>query len=580
MSSLFSSAPRHTWKDQLMSLIRAFSPAEQWFFYALLIVAIVSASVLVVRLNAFSLIEVPSRGGTLTEGVIGSPRFINPLLAVSDSDRDLTQLVYSGLMRATEDGTLVPDLASDYSISEDGLIYTFTIKENAVFHDGTPVTPEDVMYTVALTQDPVIKSPRRASWDGVITQKIDDQTVAFVLPQPYAPFLNNTTIGILPKHLWEHVSVEQFPFSNLNIEPIGSGPFYVSSVKQNDSGLPTRYELKPFKDFVLGRPYLSRLTFIFYPSEETLIDGFNSGDIDSLNSISPQNVGQLDLKGARVETHPLPRIFGVFFNQNHAPVLANQSVRDALALAAPKEQIIEEVLGGYGRMIDGPIPPGLLQESGVEVEKTQDERLAEAQALLASKGWERNDDGILVRETNDGTEMLSFTITTSNAAELKRIAEILKESWQALGAQVETKFFETSDLNQNVIRSREYDALLFGEIIGRELDLFSFWHSSQRNDPGLNIALYTNIAADGILARARESIDPSERETLYREFETEVQKETPAVFLYSPLFIYVVPEDLKDLKLSPVTVAGERFLNVYEWYLETERIWPFMESYQ
>ena len=171
---------------------------------------------------------------------------------------------------------------------------------------------------------------------------------------------------------------------------------------------------------------------------------------------------------------------------------------------------------------------------------------------------------------------LSFSLSTSNTPELKSVAELLQRQWSAAGIPVELKFFDTSDLNQNVIRPRRYDALLFGEIIGRELDLFPFWHSSQRNDPGLNIALYTNINADRYLETARTTSDESKKVEALQAFAEEVTKDTPAVFLYSPDFLYIVPKSVQGVTLGPLTTSGERFVNVHEWYIETERIWPFL----
>lgn len=555
--------------------MRALSPFERALFWFFVLLFLGSAVTLIARANALILVDVPSSGGSIVEGVIGSPRFINPLLAISDPDRDLSALVYSGLMTIGEDGALEPDLAESYEISEDGRTYTFTLKEDAVFHDGTPVTVDDVLYTVAMTQDPIVKSPKRASWDGVIAEKIDERRISFTLPQPYTPFLYNTTLGILPKHLWESVSAEQFPFSQLNIEPVGSGPFKVRKIERSDSGLPLFYELSAFDDYALGKPYLKRITINFYPNEERLIAALKDGKIQAVNSISPQAAQELEQADVRIETRPLPRIFGAFFNQNRAAIFTDESIREALTLAAPKEQILSDVLFGYGEIIDSPIPAGLLGTAPAEPEAAYAERLEEARALLEADGWERDEEsGVLMRESDEGVETLSFSISTSNTPELKAVAGLLAESWRSLGASVETRFFETSDLNQNVIRSRDYDVLLFGEIVGRELDLFSFWHSSQRNDPGLNIALYANITTDKLLADARTSTDPEEIAELYREFEDEIRADTPAVFLYSPLFIYAVPDELSNLNLGPVTTSGERFSNVHEWYIETEKIWP------
>ncbi len=229
-----------------------------------------SSSYLLYSVNKALLVEVPARGGTLVEGLVGAPRFINPLLAISDADRDLSALVYSGLLRAQGE-ELIPDLAESYEVSPDGTAYTFVIREDATFHDGSRVTAEDVVFTVAKAQDPILKSPKRANWDGVAAEVVDERTVRFTLKAPYAPFVENATLGILPKALWEEVSSDEFPFSALNTDPIGSGPFFVSTIERNPSGIPTTYLMRPFADYALGKPYLQEIRFRFFDSERSLL---------------------------------------------------------------------------------------------------------------------------------------------------------------------------------------------------------------------------------------------------------------------------------------------------------------------
>src|SRR3989344_3730483 len=228
---------------ELATSIRTLSPLEKIVFGALIIIFIGSTLALLSSVNRFLVREVPAHGGRLAEGVIGSPRFINPLLASSDADRDLTSLVYAGLLKATPEGKLVPDLAERYTISPDGLVYDFVIREYAKFHDGTPVTAADVAISILKAQDPALKSPKRASFDGVIIEVKGDRELSFILKQPYAPFLENATLGILPSHIWRDADAEQFPFSPYNIEPIGAGPYKIGQIKRNSSVILTSYEL-------------------------------------------------------------------------------------------------------------------------------------------------------------------------------------------------------------------------------------------------------------------------------------------------------------------------------------------------
>ncbi|HEY4517322.1 MAG TPA: ABC transporter substrate-binding protein, partial [Candidatus Paceibacterota bacterium] len=499
----------------------------------------------------------------------------NPLLAISDADRDLTTLIYSGLLRTAPDGTLIPDLASSYTASPDGLTYTVTLRKDATFQDGIPVTADDVVFTIDRAHDPAIKSPKRPNWDGITAEKADPLTVRFTLKQPYAPFLENLTLGILPKHLWSSSDPESFPLSALNIQPVGSGPYRVLSVKRDGSGVPVRYELGAFSNFALGKPYLSHITIHLYGSGDDALAAWNRGDIESMGSISSADIKKMNVRGT-TERSPLPRIFAVFMNQNQAPIFAHKEVRQALDTAVNKAAIVEQVLGGYGTPIGGPIPPGTPLYKAPPVPSADVEA---ARDILIKNGWVFNDENHLWEKKavkkNQPPEKLEFSLATSNAPELKAAAELLKQQWAILGVKVTVQVYETGDLNQNIIRPRKYDALLFGEIVGRELDLFAFWDSSQRNDPGLNVALYTSSTADALLESARTISNQKVRLEKYEAFSKEVVDDVGAIFLYAPDFLYAVPKNLQGIALGSITTPSDRFINVYQWYTETNRVWNF-----
>jgi len=520
------------------------------------------------------MVEIPKRGGHITEGVIGAPRFINPLLAISDADRDLTQLIYSGLLRARADGGLVPDLAETFSVSDDGLVYTFTLKEGVTWHDGNPITSDDVLFTIARVKESSLKSPKRASWEGVTVTERDEYTIEFTLEQPYSPFLENATLGILPKHIWEDVSSEQFGFSTFNIEPVGSGPYKMKTIKRDSSGIPTYYDLTSFKDSALQEVYINKITIRFYANEEELLKALNRGEIESVNAIAPERARVFGEKGYRIIKYTLPRIFGVFFNQNQNTIFTDEAVREALNVAVDGENIVDEVLYGYGTTLYGPLPPGSLGFTKQKREEFVDSPKERAEEILETAGWKKDEEsGIRQKKTKKETQELTFSLSTSDAQDLKRTAEILKVLWEELGAEVEVKIFKSGDLNQNVIRPRTYDALFFGEIIGRESDPFAFWHSSQRNDPGLNIALYTNITTDKLLEEGREISDTEKRTKIYQQFQDEVIKDMPFVPVYSPDFIYIIPDTIKGIEVGTITVPSERFLDVHNWHIETARVW-------
>lgn len=569
----------HSYFSILDGILHTFSPGERLLLYIVSIILSASALALLIGVNAAVSVVIPSSGGTLTEGVVSPPRFINPILDVSQADGDLTTLVYSGLTRSLADGSVVPDLAEKFDISPDGTIYTFILRKDAVFHDGTRVTANDVLFTVQSAQNPEIKSPRRADWDGVAVSSPDELTVIFKLQHAYAPFLENTTLGILPKHLWGSVSAEEFPFSLLNKQPVGSGPYKVDSFQTDGSGIATSYTLSPFKRFALGRPYLNKIRFLFYPNVEALIKAYNSGSIDSMASISPSSLPSVKRAEGAIMRVPLPRVFGVFFNQGHSPVLADAAVRYALDASLDKQEIVNSVLLGYGTVLNGPIPPGVIGSGlagpAANLTASSSVNIAKARDILSRGGWTYDKKTSAWKKKK---QVLSFALATSDSAELVATANKIAGSWRELGVSVGVKVYPLSELNSNIIRPRAYDALLFGEVVGRTLDLFAFWHSSQRNDPGLNLAMYANSKVDSVLASARATTDRKAREASYSAFVSAVAKDDPAIFLYSPEFIYIVPSNIRRIKLGALTTPGERFLNVHEWYTETENVWNFFTN--
>ncbi len=570
----------HLPKDRaIYRAINRFTSAEKVVFFFFTAIFCLTSIVMLLKVNNLFLVKVPIRGGSVTEGIVGNPRFINPILAISEADKSLVSLVYSGLFRINSNGEMENDLAESLDVSDDGLTYTIKVSPEAVFHDGTPVTSEDVIFTIQKILDPDIKSPLFADFAGVSLGKIDEHSLTISLRRPYPAFAQSLTVGILPKHIWSSVTNDEFSFSQWNVLPLGSGPYKVNQVTRDSGGIPNYYELTPFEDVLGKKPFIAKLIFKFYQSENDLLEAYDGGEIESFGGISPKEASTLKKLKAEVVSAPLPRVFAVFFNQNSNSALLDKAVRQALDLTAPKEEIVLEVLDGFGEVIDGPLPAGFpTGERSEDYSKPLEERFEIASSTLADAGWTHNTDtSILEKKSKTDTIKLSFTISTSDNPDLKKTAEMLKSSWQRLGAEVNISIYEAGDLNQSVIRPRRYDALLFGEVVGREGDLFPFWHSSERNDPGLNIALYVNNQVDKMLESIREEADVEKREDLYKSFDETVRSDIPAIFIYSPNYIYIKPSKAKGVSLESLIGPQDRFLSIRDWYIEMNSVWNIFE---
>ena len=556
----------------ILDYIKHFSATEKVIFGFFAILALITAIIMADMVNQHYMVKVPAYGGNLTEGMLGLPHAINPVLAVSDADKDISSLVYSGLTKYNGND-LVADVAESYSISADGLTYDFKLKPNLHFQDGTPMNADDVAFTIQKIQDPALKSPKQADWADATIKEVSPLEIQFVLKQPYSPFLANTTVGIIPKHIWQNVSDDQFIYSQYNMSSIGSGPYKISSIVHDSGGIPVEYDLSTWNGYYGEKPHISSISFKFFQDEASALSALDSGSIDSLASIPPSAAEALASNSAQsytVISAPLPRVFGLFLNQNNNPVLADKSVRQALDMSVDRTAIVNSVLDGYGTAIQGPLPLGM----STSTDANDHPDISGAQAILAKDGWKKNTDGVYEKKSGkSASTTLSISIYTADTPDLKRAADMVKDEWTAIGVQVDVRVFEESDLYQNVIRPRKYDALLFGELVGKDRDVYAFWHSSQRNAPGLNVAMYANSNVDALLDKMRSSSDDAVRNAAYGQLDQDIRADVPAVFLYVPNFIYAVPKTLQGLNIRGMTVPSDRFNSINNEYIETQNVW-------
>ncbi|OGN16635.1 MAG: hypothetical protein A3C88_02225, partial [Candidatus Yanofskybacteria bacterium RIFCSPHIGHO2_02_FULL_50_12] len=365
---------------------------------------------------------------------------INPLLSqANDADRDLVSLIYSGLLQYNEEGKLVPDLAKSYEVSSDGLNYTIYLKENATWHDTKPVTADDIVYTIQTAQNQDYGSLQRLNWQGVEIQKVNDTTVIFKLKNKYAQFPNNLTLSILPKHIWEPVKPINFPLSDLNLKPIGSGPYAFKKYQKDDLGQIQWYELTANEQYYDGRSYIDTVQIRFYPSEDDMIAAYNRNEIKNLSYVSPQNLKKLKFKQRLdIRQVKLPRYFGVFFNQSQGLVIGNKNVRLALNHATEKQALVDTILAGRGSPVYSPLIETVL-DVGSDIPKYQYDP-EQAKKILAADGWAEPDlptgqageKGILKKKNT----RLTVRLTTSTFPELAQVANLLKEQWAKIGVEV------------------------------------------------------------------------------------------------------------------------------------------------
>jgi ABC-type transport system substrate-binding protein len=604
----------------------------------------------------------PAEGGTYIEGIIGSPRFINPIYAeTSDVDRDLVEIIFSGLMKYSPDGQVIPDLAEEYKILEGGEVYEFYLKENIFWHDGEKLGVDDIVFTIKTIQNPDFKSPLRVNWLGVEVEKISEKALRFKLKNPSAVFLENCTVKIIPEHIWKDISPQNFPLTTRNLEPIGSGPYKLKKLSQDEQGNIKSLDLERNPKYFGERPNISQVSFYFFDSEEQLIAAASSGKIKGL-STKPSNDQFLKNTGLQQHLLSLPRYFAVFFNPGGSEVLAEKEISLALNYGTNKEEIINEVLGGRGKVVNSPILPeiygfeepskvyefnpeqakeilenaGFLEaENGKRVKIIEKEpafqfksnlatgsqgtEVKELQKCLAKdpevypegevtgyfgsktkaaviKFQEKYRADILVPagleegtgsvkkltraklnevcfEAPQETLPLKFSLTTVDQPVLIEVASLLKSQWENLGVEIEIKTFDVSTLEREIIKPRNYEALLFGEVLGAIPDPFPFWSSTQKKDPGLNLAMYENKKCDKLLEEVRQSLEEEVRKEKLEEFQEILIEDAPALFLYNPDYLYLVSKEIKGIDARIITTPSKRFSNIENWYIKTKRVW-------
>lgn len=514
----------------------------------------------------------------MTEAIVGEPQYINPLLApLSDVDADLTSLIFSSLFTYSSTQELQQDLVTAYQLSEDGLTYTFTLRQDVKWHDRTPFDVDDVLFTITAIHDPLYQSPLIDSLKGVQATRVDDYTFSLTLQKPFAPFLSLLTFSILPEHLWFDVTPQNVTLTELNIKPIGSGPFRFHSLKKDQNGAIKSLRLVSHQDFYGQRAYLDELNFLFYPDAQSALEAVESKKAESMSIIPTDARKELQKKNGDIQLHTMhfPQYTGLFFNQKQTSLLQEQVIRKVLAFSLQRDAIVAEALQGQGEPITSPVLPWYPGYTS-EIEQYAF-NVEESIRLLEEAGWKYPEtlptDGTFIPREKEGKK-LEFTISTVDVPEYQQVALVLQQQWQRIGCKVNVDTYSREDIQTQIIRTRNYEALLFAEITGADADPFAFWHSGQQVYPGLGLSIFRNKQMDQLLEDARRKTKPEERASAYTEFQKLFATELPALLLYHPWYPYGVHRAVSGVpEQLYLPTPAERFGDVTSWYSETQRVW-------
>ena len=537
-------------------------------------VTLVVVALLLLSQQPVSVITLPEAapGGIYTEALIGSMGRLNPMLDWNNpADRDVDRLIYSGLVKFDSRGLPQPDLAESWGVSADGTQYNFSLRQNAVWHDGQPVTSDDVLFTIEMIKSAGSLLPQdiKDMWSQIEVKRLDDKTFQFKLPEPFAPFLDYATFGILPKHILESIPADQLPTAEFNLKPIGSGPYKFDRLLTS-GGQITGVVLVTNPDYYIHPPYIEQIVFRYYPTSAAAFDAYKQGEVLGISQIT-DDVLQAALQETTlsVYTSRLPQMGLVFLNNNNPTVsfLQNANVRRALMYGVNRNIIVSHILKGQAIIADGPILPG----SWGYYEET--EKLGydpdAAISLLNEEGYVFT-AGSDVR-SKDG-QALSFTMVHPNDETHTLIAQAIQADWALIGVKIELQSVAYDSLVNDFLTTRNYEAALADLNTSRtpDPDPYLFWHQSEATG-GQNYSQWDNRTASEFLETARTSANFDERARLYRNFQVVFTEDMPSLPLFYPVYSYGVDAQVQGVQVAPMYDTSDRLSLVDEWYLVTRR---------
>jgi len=514
----------------------------------------------------------PVSGGIYTEAILGQFLRLNPFLDIYNSpDRDVDSLIFSGLVKFDSQGLPQPDLAESWGISQDGTLFNFSLREEIFWHDGAPITTEDVLFTVGLLQSGNALIPEDLSqfWDEIQVNVLSEKLIQFALPEAFSPFLDYLTFGILPEHLLGGLSLDEMIDDPYNLAPVGSGPFKFGRLLIEENKI-VGVVLQANESYYEGRPFLDEIVFRYYPTEEAAWQAYQDGEVEGISSVSngilPSVLAEPDLS-LYAARKPLLTI--VFLNlQNPAVgIFQEAGFRRALLMSIDRQRIINTLYQGQAIQAHGPIMPGNWAYYDEIDQILYEPEVAKRE--LALLGITSNEDGTgLV--TTEGLD-ISFNLLCPDTELHRNMATRIQADWARIGIDVQINVKPYEDVIAD-LEARDYEAALVDiNLTGSpDPDPYPFWGQAQAQT-GQNYAQWDDRAASEFLEQARISINFADRERLYRNFQVVFQNELPSLPLLYPIYNYAINVQIKGVRIGPIYETSDRFMTVNSWYILAER---------
>ena len=514
----------------------------------------------------------PASGGIYTEALVGSFGRLNPMLDLNNpADREVDRLIFSSLLKFDSQGVPQPDLAESWGVSADGKIYNVTLRSNAIWDDGTPVTSDDVLFTLNLlrSQGSAFSSDVRTLWDGVQITRLNDKNIKFVLSEPFVPFLDYLTFGVLPKHLLESVAENQLDSSGFNLAPVGSGPYKFDHLTI-ENGKIAGVVLTASKSYYGQVPYISQIVFRYYPNSLAAVSAYQSGEVLGISEITQDALpSALQANSLALYSSRMPSLTMIFLNlgDKSLPFFQDKNVRNALMLGLNRQWIVDKILQGQGILANSPILPGTWAYYGGTTQIGFDPDAAAAELMKA--GYVLPANGTVRAKDNVN---LAFTLVYPDDGLHTQIAKLIQQNWVAIGADVTLKAVPYSSIISDYLTPRTYQAVLADLDLTRSYDPdpYPFWHQAEITG-GQNYSQWDDRTASEYLEQARVTADSGVRLRLYRNFQVVFANQLPALLLYYPVYTFGVDQKVRGVQGVPLFEPADRFNYISTWFLITKR---------
>lgn len=516
-------------------------------------------------LGEYYLIAKPVKGGVYSEGMVGKFTNANPLFISNNVDAAVSKLLFSSLLTYNDRNELVGDLAASWVVDDRNVVYTVRLKPELVWHDGTPLTADDVLFTYQLIQNPDVKSPLLTGWTGVKIEKINKTTIRFTLPSPFGPFPHALTNGIVPKHVLKDIPDSQLRSASFNTKsPVGSGPYVWKGVNLFGSSASDQrqvVQMSRFLKYHFGAAAIDSFSINTYPDGLSVAAALKNKDIVAASGLEVGTVSE----GGYNETNYSLASSNMLFFRNDQPVLSDAKVRQALVRATDAPTITRSL--GYPVI---PVRSPLLSSHvGYDPAVTQlPYSPADASSTLTAAGWivapgqqYRSKDG----------KQLALKLVAESTPENSDVATYVQKQWAAVGVRLDVDLRDAKDFVQSNVLAHNYDVLLYAINLGPDPDVFPYWHSSQAEVGKLNLSNYKNKTADLALEGGRTRTNPALRSAKYKPFLEAWRNDAPAVGLYQPRYLYVTNQPVYGIRERILNTPADRLSDVYLWMINTQK---------